>query len=87
LPEWWVPQETVRVLHAAGFNYAKTYDDINIILRWRASMLPVVLDEPHARLIREGFFTVHGRDKHHRVVAVCRPLVAVRLGLSDSAVI
>lgn len=87
LPDWWPPQEALRVLHGSGFNYAKTFEDINTIIRWRADSLPIALEEGHARLIRAGFFTVHGRDKHHRVVVVCRPVVAERLGLTDPHVI
>jgi hypothetical protein len=74
-------------MHACNFNYAKTYDDIHVIIEWRASMLPIRLEEDHVRLIRGGFFTVHGRDVHQRVVVVCRPSVSIRLGLTDPAAI
>jgi hypothetical protein len=80
LPEWWPDNETVRLLHASNFNYDKTWTDINVIINWRATILPIKLDDIHARLLREGFFTVHGRDKYHRPVMIMRPMVLVRMG-------
>lgn len=77
----------MRCLHASNWDYNKTFTDINIIITWRATNLPIKLDDVHARLLRSGFFTVHGRDRQNRCVAVCRPLVAMRLGINDPTVL
>jgi hypothetical protein len=83
LPEWWPEPETLRCLHASNFDYAKAFRDINVIITWRAQSLPIKLDQTIATLIRSGFFTVYGRDIHHRVVLVVRPLALNRLGIND----
>ncbi len=85
LPDWWPEQETLRCLHATNWDYNKTFTDINIIINWRATNLPIKLEDVHARLLRSGFFTVHGRDKFQRCIAVIHPMAAVRLGINDSA--
>jgi len=87
LPEWWPEQETLRCLHASNWDYQKTFTDINIIINWRATNLPIKLDDIHARLLRSGFFTVHGRDKFLRPVMIMRPLVLLREGFLDAEII
>jgi hypothetical protein len=84
LPDWWPEQETLRCLHASNWDYNKTFTDINIIINWRATNLPIKLEDVHARLLRSGFFTVHGRDKFLRPVMIMRPLVLLREGLADA---
>ena len=82
-PEWWPENETLRMLHANHWNYAKAHHDIVEFLRVRATMLPIRLEDIHARIIRSGFFTVYGRDIHHRCVTICKPLNLNRLGITD----
>jgi hypothetical protein len=79
LPEWWPEQETLRVLHAANFQHQKAFNDINIIVNWRAQNLPIKLDANVVKIIRSGFFTIFGRDKHCRPVVICRPLALGRI--------
>lgn len=80
LPDWWPEQESLRVLDAATWNYAKAYDDCMTIINWRATALPITLDDMHSRLLKSGFFTVHGRDKYQRVVIIYRPCEFYRVG-------
>ena len=74
-------------MHASNWDYNRTWTDINVILTWRAANLPIKIEDVHARLLKSGFFMVHGRDKHHRPVVICRPMVATRLGIKDPTVI
>lgn len=71
----------MRILHAANFDYAKTWADINGILSYRSSLFPIKLEEVHARLIRLGWFTVYGRDKFLRPVVIMKPMVLARSGI------
>jgi len=87
LPDWYPEQEILRCLHASNWDYNKTFTDITLIINWRAANLPIKLEDAHARLLRSGFFTVHGRDKFLRPIMIMRPLVLLREGFTDVALI
>ena len=88
LPEWWPETESLRVLHAANWDYAKTFAEINTIIGWRqeyfGSLHAGVIEEKHAVLVRSGFFSCHGRDKFHRPLMILRPMVLVRNGFTNT---
>lgn len=87
LPDWWPQEESLRVLYGCNWNYERAYNDCMLIVTWRASILPIALEEAHVRLLKSGFFTVFGRDKYGRGVGIIRPLSINRSGITDHLVI
>jgi hypothetical protein len=87
IPELFPEEEVMRVLHARYWNYKLTHLDIVKKINWRLENLPIQLNDATVSLLKGGFASIFGRDNHHRPIVIFRPMVAVRLGLFDSAFI
>ena len=77
LPEYWKRYDTLRFLQANGYDHDKTLKYIKDHIEWRTNNLPVIPTDNVKKILKLGFFYIHGRDNRFRPIIVLNPDIFV----------